>query len=79
MIKEYYVGNGCYQDPTGAVPPLGVAEIDRRIPALGYVEGNVRPLLGGLNYSKRDIPCNFNWTRWLTDLKRLITHVWSAS
>ncbi|CAO1639188.1 unnamed protein product [Sympodiomycopsis kandeliae] len=47
VVQSVYVGYGKYQDPCGAVLPLGIAEIDKRVPANGYVEDNMRLMLGG--------------------------------
>jgi hypothetical protein len=56
MVRKAYIGGGYVQDGVGIRAPLWTMDIDRIDPKGGYVESNIRLLLHGLNFVKRDDP-----------------------
>lgn len=69
LVTACHVGNGNYQDPSGAIFPLELAELDRLDSADGYSEGNMRLILGALNRGKMTSRDDRKWSPWLEGLK----------
>lgn len=53
-LRPFCLPGGYYRDPSGAILPLTIAEIDKLDPNGFYEPGNVRLLVHGLNYIKKD-------------------------
>lgn len=53
VTKPYMVTETTYRDPSGKELPLALASLDRIRPSGVYEEGNIRPLLTGLNMLRR--------------------------